>query len=54
MFDNSGDSGPPCGVPSVRGCTNPSRISPASRNRRISFKTRLSLTCRATRDISTS
>ena len=44
MFDSSGDSGPPCGVPSVRGSTNPSLIIPASRYRRISFSTRASLT----------
>jgi len=31
----AGDSGPPCGVPSVRGCTSPSAIMPAARYRRI-------------------
>lgn len=30
MLDNSGDSGPPCGVPSVRDCTNPSAIKSAA------------------------
>jgi len=54
MFDSSGDSGPPCGVPSVLALTTPSCIIPAARNRRISFSTRTSSTRRATRDISTS
>jgi hypothetical protein len=44
MFDSSGDSGPPCGVPSVLAVTMPSCIIPASRNRRISFNTRTSRT----------
>jgi hypothetical protein len=51
MLDNSGDSGPPCGVPSVRASTTPARIIPASKNRRISFSTRASPTRRATRRI---
>src|SRR5207248_2309233 len=42
ILDSSGDSGPPCGVPSVRGCTKPSAIMPASRYRRISVNTRTS------------
>jgi hypothetical protein len=43
MFDNKGDNGPPCGVPAVSGLTNPCSNTPAVRNARISFKTRLSL-----------
>src|SRR3984893_14933380 len=44
MFDNKGDNGPPCGVPSSTGLTNPFSITPAVRNVRISFSIRLSLT----------
>src|SRR5438034_2242833 len=43
-FDNSGESGPPCGVPSSVGPTSPSISTPAVRKPRISFRTRLSAT----------
>ncbi len=33
--------GPPCGVPSSTGLTNPSSITPAFKNARMSFNTRL-------------
>lgn len=53
-FDNSGDSGPPCGVPSVTDLTRPASITPAFRNLRISDGKRLSDTRFAIRLISTS
>src|SRR3954454_24438682 len=37
-----GESGPPCGVPSSTGRTRPSSITPASRQARMNFSTRLS------------
>jgi hypothetical protein len=39
----SGESGPPCGVPSSTGRTRPFSITPALRNARISLSTRLAL-----------
>ena len=42
MFAKSGESGPPCGVPSSRLWQTPSFISPALRNERTSRRTRLS------------
>src|SRR2546426_12725211 len=36
-FDSSGESGPPCGVPSTLGLTNPFSITPAFKNARMSF-----------------
>ena len=47
-----GERGPPCGVPSTLGLSNPFSITPAFRNARINFKSRLSDTRRATRAIS--
>src|SRR6185437_7844141 len=41
---SSGESGPPCGVPSTLGPTNPFSITPAFRNARMSFNSRLSST----------
>src|SRR5664279_4878054 len=41
-FDSSGESGPPCGVPSSTGPTSPSSITPAVRNARISLSILLS------------
>src|SRR6266849_5250300 len=41
---NSGESGPPWGVPSTLGLTNPFSITPAFRNARMSFNSRLSST----------
>jgi len=38
MFDNKGDKGPPCGVPSSTGLTNPPSITPARRKARIQFQ----------------
>ena len=43
-FDNHGDRGPPCGVPSSVSCTTPSTITPEFKNIRISFRSRLSCT----------
>src|ERR1017187_4492507 len=42
MFASSGDSGPPCGVPSTLLTTTPSTMAPARRYRPLSFNTRLS------------
>ena len=39
---------PPCGVPSSTGLTNPFSITPAFKNTRMSFSTRLSVTRFAT------
>src|SRR5215469_13321140 len=39
---SSGESGPPCGVPSTLGLTNPFSITPAFKNARMSFSSRLS------------
>jgi hypothetical protein len=39
---SSGESGPPCGVPSTLGPTSPFSITPALRNARMSFNSRLS------------
>src|SRR5262249_30824387 len=39
---SSGESGPPCGVPSTLGLTSPFSITPAFRNARRSFSSRLS------------
>src|SRR4029077_15764521 len=39
---SSGESGPPCGVPSTLGLTSPFSITPALRNARMSFNSRLS------------
>src|SRR5206468_12559287 len=39
-----GESGPPCGVPSTLGLTNPFSITPAFKNARMSFNSRLSRT----------
>jgi len=50
-FDNSGESGPPCGVPSSVGLTSPPSITPALRNPRMSFRVRLSATRLATSPI---
>jgi transposase len=41
---SSGESGPPCGVPSTLGLTSPLSITPAFRNVRMSFNSRLSST----------
>ena len=41
---SSGESGPPCGVPSTLGLTSPFSITPAFRNARMSFSSRLSST----------
>src|SRR5438876_8574842 len=38
---NSGESGPPWGVPSTLGLANPFSITPAFRNARMSFNSRL-------------
>src|SRR5581483_4761377 len=38
---SKGESGPPCGVPSTLGLTNPFCITPAFRNARMSFKSRV-------------
>src|SRR5579863_650106 len=53
-FDNSGDKGPPCGVPSSTGPTSPFSITPAVRNARINLSALLSATRRATAAISLS
>src|SRR5260370_34299514 len=44
MLLSSGESGPPCGVPSTLGLTSPFSITPALRNARMSFNSRLSST----------
>ena len=44
MFDSTGDSGPPCGVPSSVTLTRPSSKTPAFRNARTSLSTRVSRT----------
>ena len=36
-LDSSGESGPPCGVPSTLGLTSPFSITPAFKNARMSF-----------------
>lgn len=54
MFDKTGESGDPCGIPSSLGIFTPSIMIPASRYLRISFKTLRSVTLRATRAIRTS
>src|SRR5260221_13103806 len=41
---SSGESGPPCGVPSALGLTNPFSITPAFKNARMSFSSLLSST----------
>src|SRR5580704_11163539 len=41
---SSGESGPPCGVPSTLGLTSPFSITPAFRKARMSFNSRLSST----------
>src|SRR5215472_14780423 len=41
---SSGESGPPCGVPSTLGLTNPFSITPAFKKARMSFSSRLSST----------
>src|SRR6201981_561477 len=41
---SSGESGPPCGVPSTLGLTSPFSITPAFKNVRMSFSSRLSST----------
>src|SRR5215216_4151987 len=41
---SSGESGPPCGVPSTLGLTSPFSITPVLRNARMSFSSRLSST----------
>ena len=41
-FDNSGERGPPCGVPSNVSLNSPFSITPAFKNARISFNSRLS------------
>src|SRR2546421_2976566 len=41
---SKGESGPPCGVPSTLGLTSPFSITPAFRNTRMSFNSRLSST----------
>src|SRR5262249_49682 len=41
---NRGERGPPCGVPSTLGLTNPFSITPAFKNARMSFNSRLSST----------
>src|SRR2546428_4288082 len=38
---SSGESGPPCGVPSTLGLTNPFSITPAFKNARMSFNSPL-------------
>src|SRR4249919_3541461 len=40
---SSGESGPPCGVPSTLGLTSAFSITPALRNARMSFNSRLSV-----------
>src|SRR6516225_4766589 len=49
-----GESGPPCGVPSTLGLTSPFSITPALRNARMSFSSRLSSIRLATWPISLS
>ena len=44
IFCVRGVLGPPCGVPSTLGLTNPFSITPAFRNARMSFSSRLSST----------
>src|SRR2546429_5601940 len=43
-FCVTGESGPPCGVPSTLGLTRPFSITPAFKNARMSFSSRLSST----------
>src|ERR1035437_9720509 len=42
-FDNSGESGPPCGVPSSVVLTSPSASAPAVKKLRINTRARLSV-----------
>ncbi len=51
MFAKIGESGPPCIVPSIEGCSSRSTITPARRQRPISFSNCRSCTFRATRTI---
>src|SRR5215813_9410528 len=50
-FDNSGESGPPCGVPSSVGLTTPPSSTPVVKKPRTSFRRRLSVTRFATSPI---
>jgi hypothetical protein len=43
-FDSNGESGPPCGVPSSVALTKPFSNTPAFKNARASFSTRVSVT----------